>query len=221
MINKSTKLGVIIDQKAYLRNSMRPILFDFPIPIETPRLILRSPKVGDGKIVNEAIIESLEQLRPFMPWANNTPSIHDTEEFVRLAAANWILKKNEEPYLPLFIFDKKTHHFLGGTGFHHFDWQIPCLESGYWIRSSCTGQGIMTEAVNAVTQYAFKELKVRRVAITCAIDNIRSRKIPERLGYTLESTIKSNRLTIEGEPTDTLIFTRHNLDKLPPLIAKW
>lgn len=200
---------------------MKPILFDFPIPIETPRLVLQCPKVGDGRMVNEAVIESLEQLRPFMPWANNTPSVNDTEEFVRLAAANWILKNNNEPYLPLFIFDKKTHHFVGGTGFHHFDWNIPCIEIGYWLRSSCTGQGIMTEAVNALTQYAFKELKMKRIAITCAIDNIRSRKIPERLGYTLESTIKGNRLTQEGELTDTLIFTRHHLNKLPLLNTTW
>jgi ribosomal-protein-serine acetyltransferase len=200
---------------------MKPILFDFPVPIKTPRLILQPPKVGDGRIVNEAVIESLAELRPFMPWASNAPSINDTEEFVRLAAANWILKNNDEPYLPLFIFDKKTNHFVGGTGYHHLDYTVPCLEIGYWLRSSYMRTGIMTEAVNALTQYAFKELQVKRIAITCAIDNIRSRKIPERLGYTLESTAKSNRLTIEGKLSDTLIFTRHNLDELPLLNVAW
>lgn len=197
------------------------MLFNFPVPIETPRLYLRPPQVGDGKRVNEAVLESLNELRPFMPWAQNAPSVEDTETFVRLAAANWIVKKNEEPYLPLFIFDKSSGHFLGGTGVHHFDWHVPCLEIGYWLRTSATRQGFMTEAVNALTQYAFKQLQVHRVAITCAADNHRSRKIPERLGYSLESRMKNHRRTIDGELNDSLIFTRLNQDKLPLLLATW
>jgi RimJ/RimL family protein N-acetyltransferase len=200
---------------------MKPILFDFPVPIETPRLWLRPPQIGDGPMVNEAILESLIALRPFMPWANETPSVDDTEEFVRLAAANWILKKNDEPYLPLFILDKQTNRFLGATGYHHFMWNVPCIETGYWLRNSSTGQGIMTEATNAVTRYAFKQLQVKRIAITCASDNHRSRKIPERLGYTLEAVQKSNRLTSENQLADTLVFTRHDLDKLPDLDVRW
>lgn len=60
---------------------MKPILFNFPVPIETPRLWLRPPQIGDGLMVNEAILESLIALRPFMPWVNETPSVDDTEEF--------------------------------------------------------------------------------------------------------------------------------------------
>ena len=103
-------------------------------------------------MVNEAIVESLTELRPFMPWAITKPSVEETEEFVRAAATNWIVKKNEEPYLPLFIFNRQTGQFLGATGYHHFNWLVPCLETGYWLRTSCTSQGLMTEAINAVTQ---------------------------------------------------------------------
>ena len=200
---------------------MKPILFDLPVPIETPRLLLRPPQMGDGSMVNEAILESLVELRPFMPWANETPSVDDTEEFVRLAAANWILKKNDEPYLPLFILDRQTSRFLGATGYRHFTWNVPCIETGYWLRSSSTGKGIMTEAINAVTRYAFIELKVKRIGITCASYNYRSRKIPERLGYTLEAVQKCNRLTSENQLADTLVFTRHDLNGLPDLEVKW
>ena len=197
---------------------MNASLFDFPMPIETPRLILQTPKIGDGKMVNEAVIESIEELRPFMPWAKKAPSIHDTEEFVRLAATNWILKKNEEPYLPLFIFDKKTHHFIGSTGFHHFDWKNGCIEIGYWLRTTYTGQGLMTEAVNALTQYAFTALNMKRVVITCTIDNVKSKKIPDNLGYTLESTAEQNQ---EKNITDSLIFSRYHAHDLPPITVSW
>ena len=149
------------------------------------------------------------------------PSLDESEQFVREAAANRIVKKNEEPWLSIFIFDKINEQFIGATGYHNIDWDIPRLEIGYWIRSSYSHQGFMTEAVNALTQYAFKQLHVKRIAITCDVDNERSKKIPERLGFYLEGTLKFNRLKANGTISDTLIFARYNLDDLPNIIITW
>jgi ribosomal-protein-serine acetyltransferase len=204
-----------------MTEGINPILIDLPVPITTERLILRPPQIGDGIIVNNAVLESFEELNQFMPWAKEKPSIEETEIFVRQAAANWILKKNEEPYLPLFIFDKTTNQFIGGTGYHHFDWSIPSIETGYWIRKSCSGLGLMTEAVNALTQYAFKQLHVKRIAITCDVNNHRSKKIPERLNYTLESVIKANRRDSNGEISDSLVFAKYDSVNLPNLEVNW
>jgi ribosomal-protein-serine acetyltransferase len=201
---------------------MNPILLDLRMPIITPRLILRAPQIGDGAVINAAILETFDQLQPIMPWAKTKPSVDDSEEFVRLAAANWILKNNDEPYLPLFMYSKDTQHFVGATGYHHYDWSVPCIETGYWIRKSYAGLGLMTEAVNAITQYAFKQLSVKRITITCDKDNIRSKKIPERLGYTLEGILKANRKNhITGNISDTLIYSRYDLNKLPDLNVTW
>jgi ribosomal-protein-serine acetyltransferase len=157
-----------------------------------------------------------------MPWAEVKPSVDESEEYVREAAANWILKKDAEPYLPLLMFDKTNQHFVGGTGFHHIDWDVPCLEIGYWIRDSYTGQGYMSEAVNALTRYAIDELKMRRIEIRCDILNLQSKKVAERLGYHLEATLKSNRVDyITSVPSDTLIYVRHDLAALPDLNVTW
>jgi len=75
----------------------------------------------------------------------------------------------------------------------------------------------MTEAINALTQYAFSQMKVKRIAITCDADNVQSQKIPLRLGYVLEATLKSNRLKpVTAEIGDTLVYARYDLDSLPP-----
>jgi RimJ/RimL family protein N-acetyltransferase len=95
-------------------------------------------------------------------------------------------------------------------------------ETGYWARKKYSGQGYITEAINAITQYAFQILNVKRLAITCDIDNERSKKIPERLGYHHESTMKANKIKpVTGEVTDTLIFVRTNLINLPELKVSW
>ncbi|HEU5280474.1 MAG TPA: GNAT family N-acetyltransferase [Gammaproteobacteria bacterium] len=201
---------------------MKPILLNLPMPIRTPRLLIRPFSVGDGATVNAAILESFTELHQYMDWAKEKPSVEESEEQARLAAANWILMKSEEPWLQLCIIDKKTNEFIGATSFHHIDWQVPSVETGYWIRVSRANEGLMTEAINAITQYAFNQLKVKRIAITCDRDNIRSKMIPERLGYTLEATLKSNRRKpVTGEISDTLIYARHDCNALPELDVTW
>ncbi|MGQ3892359.1 GNAT family N-acetyltransferase [Legionella sp. CNM-4043-24] len=132
------------------------------------------------------------------------------------------LKEPNETWLPLFVFDKQTRDFIGATGFHHYNWAVPCLETDYWIRRTYAGKGLMTEAINAITQYAFKQLRVKLIAITCDVDNIRSRNIPERLHYVLEGVLKSNRLKpLSRDVTDTLIFAKYSLDNLPCVSVTW
>ena len=46
-----------------------PILRDFPESFETERLLIRCPMPGDGAEVHAAVFESLDKLRPWMPWA--------------------------------------------------------------------------------------------------------------------------------------------------------
>lgn len=201
---------------------MNPMLLDFPMPITTPRLLIRPPQFSDSAPVNAAILESYDVLHEYVEWAATKPSLAETEEHIRLAAANWILKKNEEPYLELYLFDKTSGEFIGGSGFHHMNWTIPSLETGYWIRTSREGKGLMTEAINAITQYAFKQLKIKRIAITCDIDNVRSKSIAERLNYSLEGVLKSHRRKpISGELSDTLIFAKYDIDNLPELTVGW
>lgn len=195
---------------------------DFPMPIVTPRLIIRPIETNDAHHINEAVLESFDVLHQFMDWAKTRPSIEDSEEYAGLAASSWINKSPEEPWLQLVIIDRQTSQFIGGTSFHHFDWSIPSVETGYWIRSSRGRQGLMAEAINAMTQYAVKQLRVKRIAITCDKDNARSKNIPERLGYVLEASLKNHRKKpVSGELSDTLVYARYDCENIPELDVSW
>ena len=205
-----------------LSSSDNEIRLDLPTHIETPRLLLRPPRANEGKILNEAILESFELLSQYMLWAKEKPTLQESEVVVKREAQNWILKRKADPELMLFILDKKNHDLIGATGFHDIDWDVPCAETGYWVRKKYLGQGYITEAINAITQYAFHVIKVKRLAITCDVDNERSKKIPERLGYQFESRMKANRIKpVSGEVSDTLVYVRNDLINLPELLVKW
>jgi len=201
---------------------MNTILIDLPMPIYTPRLLIRPPQIIDAPAVNTAILESYEALRITMPWAKTKPTLEETEIYLRQASANWILKKDEEPYLPLLIFETRSNAFIGSIGFHHINWEIPSVETGYWVRRSFEKQGFITEATNAITQYAFKQLNANRIAITCDKDNIASQKIPERLHYILEGTLKNHRKNpVTNELSDTLVYAKYSIESLPALSVTW
>ncbi|MBX9831296.1 GNAT family N-acetyltransferase [Candidatus Babeliales bacterium] len=193
----------------------------FPFPITTPRLLLRKPCIEDSRAVNAGVEESFDELHQFMPWARQRQTLQETELFIEQAVTNWIVQKSEEPWFPIFIFDRTTQEFIGATGYHHIEWESMCLHIGYWIRTSKSGQGLMTEAVNALTRYAVEELGMRRVAITCDIKNIRSQKVAQRLGFALEATLKADRVMVDDQISDTLVFARYSTADLPALEVSW
>ncbi len=197
---------------------MNPILLDLPVPIQTPRLHIRPPQPGDGLLVNQAILESFETLHQWMPWADHKPSIAESETFVRTAQAQWILRQE----LTLFIFDSSQTTFLGATGFHTINWKLPSFEIGYWIRSSSKGQGIITEATNALIRYAFRQLKAVRVEIKCDEDNTASRRVAEKLSFTCEGILKNSGVKTDNKTIrNTVLYARYAADNLSSLEVSW
>jgi len=187
------------------------------MPITTDRILLRPPQAGDGPGLNTAIIESLKELHPWMPWARTIPTVDESEDNVRRAQAKWLLRED----LRLPIFDKNTESVIGSSGLHRINWEIPLFEIGYWIRTSCVGKGYATEASNALTRFAFEQLKAKRVEIRCSLRNEASATIAKKLGYEFEACLKETDAFALDGPRDTLVFVRFNAEGLPPLEVKW
>ncbi|OXS59768.1 GNAT family N-acetyltransferase [Cohnella sp. CIP 111063] len=184
---------------------MNPILIDFPNQFTTERLLIRMPYPGDGTVVYESILSSINELKQWLPFAQHEQSEQSIEANLREAHSKFILRED----LRLLIFDKKTNQFIGSSGLHNPNWRIPKFEIGYWIDSRFSGRGYMTEAVQGIADFAFSELKARRVEIRCDSLNVKSKAIPERLGFTLEGTFRNDDVSADGSRLrDTFIFAK-------------
>ncbi len=183
---------------------VNPLLLDFPDQIETERLIVRAPRPGDGAQAHIAIAESLEELRPWMPWAQVAPTQDQSEAVYRTAISEWHARTN----LMMVIIRKGDGLFVGGTGLHRIDWTVPRFEIGYWVRTSQQGQGYITEAVNGLTDFALHILGAKRIEIRCDARNTRSAAVAQRAGYTLEARLHHDSRGIDGSLRDTLIFVK-------------
>jgi RimJ/RimL family protein N-acetyltransferase len=118
----------------------------------------------------------------------------------------------------LGLFDRKTQQLC----LHRMDWSVPSFEIGYWIHKDLEGQGLVTEAVHAITRYAFNQLQAKRVEIRCEADNVRSRAVAERLGFERDGILRHDRRKIQScELTDTWVHSRLNTAGLPDLEVSW
>lgn len=184
--------------------NFNPLLLSIPESFESNRLLIRAPLWGDGIKLNEAVIESINELKPWMPWAQTIPTVEESEVVVRRAR----LKYLERTDLMLLLISKETGQLIGSSGLHRIDWQSRKFEIGYWVRSALSGKGYITEAADAITNFAVQELKANRVEIRCDSRNIRSARVAERLGYTLEGVLRNEKCAVDGSLRDTRVFSK-------------
>ncbi|MFZ0578533.1 MAG: GNAT family N-acetyltransferase [Psychrobacillus psychrotolerans] len=142
---------------------MNPLLLDIPLQIETERLLLRAPRQsGDGTIVNDAIKESFNELKAWLPFAQTLPTVEETEVNLREAYINFFKRDS----LRFLIFHKDTNDFIGVTSFEGLNWDIPKSHIGYWINTRFMGNGYMLEAVKGLCELGLNHINFKRVEIS-------------------------------------------------------
>ncbi len=179
----------------------------FPDPIETERLLLRSPQPGDGAEVNQAIRESYADLHEWMDWASYLPDVAETERRKQEAHASFLAGEDFQVHAYL-----KTHPVLVAVAtLHPLNWSVPSFEIGYWCRCGYQGQGYVTETVRALTQVGFDVFQANRIQICCDERNLRSHRVAEKAGYDLEAVLKNEQRAPDGRLRNTLVFVRFPL----------
>jgi RimJ/RimL family protein N-acetyltransferase len=171
--------------------------------IVTDRTVIRCWNPVDTPLLKAAIDESLDHLREWMPWAHQEPETLEAKVArLRQFRGNFDLDNN---YI-YGIFNIDENRVLGGTGLHSRAGEN-ALEIGYWIRADSVNQGLATEIAGALTKVAFEINQTKRVEIHCDPDNIRSARVPEKLGFVHEATLRNREIMPDGKPRDTMIWT--------------
>jgi ribosomal-protein-serine acetyltransferase len=141
-----------------------------------------------------------DHLRHWMPWVDGTTSPDDTRKFLREVLQK--LAGGRE--YGFAILDRGR--LVGAIGLRVAD-DAQETEVGYWLSAQAQGRGVITRATQALVRFSFEELRMDRVVILCASDNVRSRAVPERLGFTLEGTLRRRDVVPGQEPRDQIVYS--------------
>lgn len=155
--------------------------------IETQRLVVRCFNPSDAQMLANSVAESVEHLKPWMPWAHNEPEPIE-EKIKRLKRARGVFDLGQD--YTYGIFNKDESRSLGAMGLHTRLGEHE-LEIGYWIHKDFIRQGLATEAAAALVKVAFEIIHIHRIEIHCDPANIASASIPSKLGFTHEGTLRA------------------------------
>jgi ribosomal-protein-serine acetyltransferase len=142
---------------------------------------LRALSDSDAPELFALVDANRAHLEPWMPWVPNHRDARTSLEFIRSARR----QVADNDGLQLAIVDPDGR-LAGVVGFHSVDWRRRTTSIGYWLAADRQGHGTMTSAVRALVGHAFDTWGLKRVEIRAATDNLRSRAIPERLGFRRE-----------------------------------
>jgi ribosomal-protein-alanine N-acetyltransferase len=120
-------------------------------------------------------------------------------------ARNWIQRASTEAPVRNFaiVVDGKA---VGGIGFiPREDVYRKSAEIGFWLGEEYWGRGIMTEALRAVTEYAFANFDLCRLYAGVFEWNLASMRVLEKAGYKLEARLKKA-VTKEGKTIDEFLY---------------
>jgi ribosomal-protein-serine acetyltransferase len=143
--------------------------------------MLRRYELGDLDPIWAAVQEERERLGVWMPWIESTRTIDDQRAWLERVVADEVGADGTG----LWVGDD----LAGGVGMSFDPFGI-AAEIGYWIRSRFEGRGLITRGARAMTDIAFRERGVHRVVIRAGVENVRSRAVPERLGFTFEGVAR-------------------------------
>jgi len=167
---------------------------------------IRQLMESDAKDIFTTINTQREYLGKWLPFVEFTKELSDTEKFV-----NAVVNAPEDRYEMVFTI-RKDNRFIGLIGFKDTDKLNRKTEIGYWLSEDYQKQGIVTKSVEKLCGYAFETLGMNRIQIKCAIGNLPSKRIPQKLGFKLEGIEREGELLAGNKFTDLEIYSKLKSD---------
>lgn len=177
-----------------------------------PRILLRAPRSSDY----EAWQNLRGRSRAFLtPWEPNWTDDELGRTSYRLRLRRYRLDARQRTGYTYFVFDREGSVLMGGLTLGRIQRGVAQTGTlGYWMGQSFAGQGVMSQAVNVVSSFAFDVLRLHRLEAACLPRNAASIRLLEKSGFTREGYLRQY-LKIAGVWEDHLLYSLLAEDRAP------
>jgi ribosomal-protein-serine acetyltransferase len=199
--------------------SARPGLSQLRIP---PRSRLRAhPAVGarvqltpiepaDGPELWDVVDASRPQLGNWLPWVPYNNSLEASQRYTEACAADW----DNLRAMRFGIRAIPTGDLLGIVSLDNCAHAHRSCDLGYWLATSVTRRGLMTEAARVCLRFAFDQVGLHRVRCAAATTNHRSLGVIARLGFRFEGIAREAEF-VDSRWVDHAVFSLLESDARP------
>jgi ribosomal-protein-alanine N-acetyltransferase len=171
------------------------------------KMLLKSNRL----VFNQVTTSDLENIHALhsLPETDrfNTLGIPETIQVTEKVIAEWLAKQNSNPRAS-YIFCLSlvdTNQFIGLIALNLGKANYRTAEVWYKIHPSHWGKGYATEALTQILDFGFNNLKLHRIEAGCAVENIASSQVLEKVGMSKEG-MKRKILPIRGEWKDNYFY---------------
>jgi RimJ/RimL family protein N-acetyltransferase len=182
---------------------MKESLLNVPKRLQSERLLLRPLWENEGPLLYQLIRRNRSRLKVYFP--NTVPansSAPQSEVFIRQKLSEWMLQ-NEYCF---GIWTPDEEQLIGFIRLFRIEWNIPRAELGYFLDKKYAGQGLMTEAVQTISQFAFQHLDILKLQIYTSLKNVASQKVALKAGFEAEALLQSHFRQGDGKIIDVKVF---------------
>jgi RimJ/RimL family protein N-acetyltransferase len=170
------------------------------ILLETKRLNIRELILKDINNVHQLL--SLPETDKF-----NTLGIPETLQVTEKILLEWVkdqkIQSRKSYVLALDL--KDGDQFIGLIAINLGKEKYKTAEVWFKVHKDFWGKGYTTEALTKLLEFGFDQLKLHRIEASCAVDNIASCKVLEKVGMIREG-LKRKKLPIRGEWKDNYFY---------------
>ena len=159
--------------------------------------IVRTLTLDDAEVIFRAIDANRDRLRPYMPGSGR-PARRTT---CARSSSDRSRRPTDEDANGIWV----AEEFAGIVGLRSIR-RTNTGEIGYWNVRSFEGRGLITRACRRFFDYGFRERMLHRIEIRAAADNLRSRAVAERLGFTLEGTMRDGHRMPDDTYVDQVVY---------------
>ena len=177
-------------------------MMETKIELTDGNIIIRPCRLDDAAVICEGVRETMGEMLKWAPWCHPDYSMSDCTSWLSSRSQMW----SEGIEYDFVVFDTKDNTFLGGCAIDQINRKHNFANLGYWVRSSCSGQGIATAVVRLISRFGFETLGFTRLELVVAAQNKTSQRVAEKVGAVREGTHR-NRHVVRDKIYDSVMFS--------------
>ena len=154
----------------------------------------------------ELIDHNRDRLKRYFPnTVKAVSTIDDAKKHLKDSIAKRLRREN-------YLFGLyNSEKLIGYINVKNIVWTIPKCELGYFIDEASQGKGLMTKYIGEVLRFCFDDLKIVKVYLRIAKENIGSIRIAEKNGFKKEGILRKEFRIETGELIDVEYYGKVNL----------